>query len=311
MDLESKSSWSTFTPTPFAWTDTQNSMFSHSSKRQREQEEQTVYNEDSIRERKKHRPLPLRSSPRSRQRSNTIEAFAHSSLSALTPVQSSDDEDDFNKCFPFESTAMKAQQLLQTPQALVLDLDVSMDMDASMDNDDNSPLAATGFDTTTQQSSAVPHSFACQSLRNGHFASIPFGLQQSMLSTAMVAYSQGSPGPNPELSRDTPWWRSPRLRSPVSDNGDAMTSNKNTSGDAEMAYDLSPSESSLSTKSSSMEAEAAEMRKRLSSLDLPDQGNAEPTSKPVAKLAFSMGYRADCDKCRRRVPGHYSHIIKC
>lgn len=24
---------------------------------------------------------------------------------------------------------------------------------------------------------------------------------------------------------------------------------------------------------------------------------------------FSMGYKADCDKCRNRVPGHFSHII--
>ena len=28
------------------------------------------------------------------------------------------------------------------------------------------------------------------------------------------------------------------------------------------------------------------------------------------KVSFSMGYRADCDKCLRKVPGHYSHIIR-
>lgn len=27
------------------------------------------------------------------------------------------------------------------------------------------------------------------------------------------------------------------------------------------------------------------------------------------KRSFSMGYRADCEKCRNRVPGHFSHII--
>lgn len=27
------------------------------------------------------------------------------------------------------------------------------------------------------------------------------------------------------------------------------------------------------------------------------------------KRSFSMGYRADCDKCRMKVPGHFSHII--
>lgn len=30
---------------------------------------------------------------------------------------------------------------------------------------------------------------------------------------------------------------------------------------------------------------------------------------PVMKRSFSMGYRADCEKCRQRVPGHFSHII--
>jgi hypothetical protein len=28
------------------------------------------------------------------------------------------------------------------------------------------------------------------------------------------------------------------------------------------------------------------------------------------KVAFSMGFRADCDKCRERVPGHYNHVLK-
>ena len=30
----------------------------------------------------------------------------------------------------------------------------------------------------------------------------------------------------------------------------------------------------------------------------------------TAKVVFSMGYRADCEKCRERVPGHYSHVLK-
>ena len=28
------------------------------------------------------------------------------------------------------------------------------------------------------------------------------------------------------------------------------------------------------------------------------------------KVVFSMGFRADCDKCRERVPGHYSHVLR-
>ncbi|OJD21048.1 hypothetical protein ACJ73_07615 [Blastomyces percursus] len=35
-----------------------------------------------------------------------------------------------------------------------------------------------------------------------------------------------------------------------------------------------------------------------------DKANRPP------KVSIAMGYRADCDKCQRRVPGHYSHIIR-
>ena len=28
------------------------------------------------------------------------------------------------------------------------------------------------------------------------------------------------------------------------------------------------------------------------------------------KVSFSMGFRGDCEKCRERVPGHYSHVLK-
>jgi hypothetical protein len=31
---------------------------------------------------------------------------------------------------------------------------------------------------------------------------------------------------------------------------------------------------------------------------------------PEGKVILSMGFRADCDKCRSRVPGHYSHILR-
>ncbi|KAK2731748.1 hypothetical protein FQN57_003183 [Myotisia sp. PD_48] len=33
------------------------------------------------------------------------------------------------------------------------------------------------------------------------------------------------------------------------------------------------------------------------------------TSKPRKKATLAMGFRADCEKCQRRVPGHYSHIV--
>lgn len=33
------------------------------------------------------------------------------------------------------------------------------------------------------------------------------------------------------------------------------------------------------------------------------------TQVPGMKKSFSIGYRADCEKCRQKVPGHFNHII--
>ncbi|KAK4133716.1 hypothetical protein BT67DRAFT_41356 [Trichocladium antarcticum] len=37
--------------------------------------------------------------------------------------------------------------------------------------------------------------------------------------------------------------------------------------------------------------------------------NSWTTLQPGMKRSFSIGYRADCDKCRMKVPGHFNHII--
>lgn len=36
---------------------------------------------------------------------------------------------------------------------------------------------------------------------------------------------------------------------------------------------------------------------------------ASPIPK-IRRTMLSMGYRADCEKCRTRVPGHYNHVIQ-
>lgn len=36
-------------------------------------------------------------------------------------------------------------------------------------------------------------------------------------------------------------------------------------------------------------------------------GPATPTK---GKMTISMGYRADCEKCRMKVPGHYNHFVR-
>lgn len=40
------------------------------------------------------------------------------------------------------------------------------------------------------------------------------------------------------------------------------------------------------------------------------QPHIKPKCSQQKKPKIFMGYRADCDKCRMGVPGHYNHIIQ-
>jgi hypothetical protein len=31
---------------------------------------------------------------------------------------------------------------------------------------------------------------------------------------------------------------------------------------------------------------------------------------PKGKVSIAMGFRADCEKCKARVPGHWSHVVR-
>ncbi|KAL3463165.1 hypothetical protein BJX64DRAFT_257726 [Aspergillus heterothallicus] len=285
-------------------------MACYSSKRPREHEEYTGCNEGGFRETKKHRPLPLRSSPRSNRRLKIVGTSEPTYFPALTPIDSSEDENMFSKRYCTESNSINPQQKPQEPCGPGMDLDIAMDMDTCEDADmyggNTSPLTA----CFTPQFLTTPYDITCQQVNAGTITTIiPSALAQTTNASETMDGARDAlcPPSHPPLRTKT--WRSPRLPSPVSDNGD--THDKDSSGDTEMAEDT-PSQQPPSLNSASVEAEAAAMRKRLSSLDLPDQGTADatPSAKPVKKLAFSMGYRADCDKCRRRVPGHYSHITR-
>ncbi|KAJ1337946.1 hypothetical protein MN608_00803 [Microdochium nivale] len=37
--------------------------------------------------------------------------------------------------------------------------------------------------------------------------------------------------------------------------------------------------------------------------------NSWTSNQPGMKKSFSIGYRADCEKCRQKIPGHFNHII--
>ncbi|OCK78715.1 hypothetical protein K432DRAFT_356302 [Lepidopterella palustris CBS 459.81] len=57
-----------------------------------------------------------------------------------------------------------------------------------------------------------------------------------------------------------------------------------------------------------MDEEAMQRSETVSSTTMKKKGRAR-SGAITDKRKFSMGYREDCDKCRARVPGHYSHFL--
>ncbi|KAK9387751.1 hypothetical protein V1515DRAFT_579681 [Lipomyces mesembrius] len=44
-------------------------------------------------------------------------------------------------------------------------------------------------------------------------------------------------------------------------------------------------------------------------IELPRMQSYNESPQKRRKLVYSMGYRADCEKCRAKIRGHYSHIV--
>lgn len=103
--------------------------------------------------------------------------------------------------------------------------------------------------------------------------------------------------PTPACIQDPASWQGQRLPSPISESEDGFPSSMNSFSDADMTFSISrtaPSSPAYRWQSS------AHLHPRPGSV--PKPRNKKPT--------FSMGFRADCEKCFRKVPGHYSHIIR-
>lgn len=133
---------------------------------------------------------------------------------------------------------------------------------------------------------------------------------------------------------ESSWWRRRRLPSPISEAGDIFPEMEPTNSiDREMGRqkDWPDSPSSMDIDGDTLSNIYLQVPEQ--SLGFPTQmpGKVEPesiipvltTSAPTAetkrttvtaskreKISFSMGFRADCEKCQQRVPGHYSHIVR-
>lgn len=110
------------------------------------------------------------------------------------------------------------------------------------------------------------------------------------------------------MEEERPSTPTARLPSPVSDEDAAMASDdKPPPEDTEMDY-FQPS-AAPALKPDPPPAKPAEQYSQQTHEDLMKQAAAStPTQRK--RPALVMGFRADCEKCRCRVPGHYNHILR-
>lgn len=112
-----------------------------------------------------------------------------------------------------------------------------------------------------------------------------------------------------ERSHDSAWWYRRRLPSPIrEDEGSPSKSSKASISDAEMA--CAPSQT-VSPPHHIVDPIQQHEAPFINYPGKPMLSRRPSNSSPAKrKVMFSMGYRADCEKCRNKVPGHYNHIIR-
>ncbi|KAJ5147599.1 hypothetical protein N7526_000951 [Penicillium atrosanguineum] len=200
---------------------------------------------------------------------------------ALTPVDSSDDEDKHEVIMgtsPAKSVHGNRPPALQlSPSSAAKHLAVLAG------GDQLSPWLVTGHHLHSTQPSPIPHG-------------MPIASQPPDANMMDVSFHK-------EVQHSV---HRVRLPSPVSD-GDAEMANGPKTPTDEM--DMSYSQQTSPVQGFRPSTPPMGQYSRQTVEDLMQQA-AKITPTQRKKPALVMGYRADCEKCRCHVPGHYSHIMR-
>lgn len=249
------------------------------------------------------RPLTLRTLPGAFQKPSCPEINQLApSFPTLTPIESSDDDDgDYLKSW--SNNVTNATSLQEQPPSGSLSDTMDVDMGRELPSLVNGDAGLLPFPTNTRnhngsvQPSPIPRSLVDQSLNI-----TPANYNSAVPMDHCPTLSTGGS----DIKIQEPAWQCyPRLPSPISEDGDIPASDyKSSSNDAEMSYTLSHPASPHG-----FDSHHDQEQQRGTSEVAGPSSSVTKTTPSKKKVTFFMGYRADCDKCQRKVPGHYSHII--
>ncbi|KAJ5806395.1 uncharacterized protein N7503_003997 [Penicillium pulvis] len=224
----------------------------------------------------------------------------------LTPVDSSDEEASSKKPSTEDASAGTAANSAELPWAPIITFSTSSA---------NPPTALAGShelswfvnsnNMSTTPLSEIPHpSFNQSNSASGASTATP------MRSPGPVAHDlMNTPRPDPtdDVALEYPdYFMHARLPSPVSEDDNDTSMNSLPASDTDMAaYSHSPRWS----PTPEFPENPAFLTPVLTRRPTPRAMQLSESASPK-KAAIAMGYRADCEKCRNKVPGHYSHIIR-
>ncbi|MCJ1320532.1 hypothetical protein MMC15_005872 [Xylographa vitiligo] len=299
-----------------------------SGKRSREEDEVEL---DQMRmDRKKPRMLPFRTSPTTKHTSLFSQSRQLPRAPVLTPAESSEDESDdgsSTRCGPKLPSHLLAASLMHVDDS-DLDMEDSQPLGSPLlspklqSSPTNSPMHR---DSTSLPAKAVARvqQLSISSTRiptpiYGHFQISPQDI--SMDTPTSSTHSEPTPklGTLHEAQHDL-FMRRRRLPSPISEDENMESPTAVTGGmlrrldmtashepayppDIDMMTPVTPSTTNLGY---------SEWRdRRRGAFDGRSVAHKHEQPGTPGKVVLSMGFKADCEKCRSRVPGHYSHLSR-
>ncbi|KAI4116994.1 MAG: hypothetical protein LQ345_002682 [Seirophora villosa] len=263
--------------------------------RKRAREEDDLDWQPQLHDHKRPRALPFRTSPNSKY----INTFSQSPRTlptplltpALTPTETSEDEGEVKNPFRSPARERSAQLTLSSTITIKEARDFDMDLDDFQSTETPRPWRSV---ESAQPSpcTIVPRTLSYNPQEINHGGRIPTPIyghfSHAERSMDLDTADDQIPQSQQEIAHDL-FLRRRRLPSPISED-EAMDAPDGMGGMLGR-LEMGPRNTLQSPfKTNKM------------------WGGGSGVTK--GKMTISMGFRADCEKCRMKVPGHYNHLIR-